>query len=239
RPSAGWETQLSQVARLRLVEVHVRFVFRAVAAEDAGQILGESRARHHYIAASLLSFDFQIALNMRDEADDRRRLLEPGAQFGNHGQGLDVVAVQVDDDQRRILFAFFLDLVADFLVALDELHFDVQLARHFLDFSQKEQSIEQAEDARGRFFSRGKGLKVIGALQAVMESIPLPAILIAVAVIHGADEGRVTALSAIVAALPVIAVLPAALAALLALGILPVMSEIAFPTPLLTLVGTV
>src|SRR5262249_3387616 len=90
----------------------------------------------------------------------------------------------------------------------------------------------------GGVFRRRQGLRVMGALQAVMESIALPAILIAVAVIHGADEGRVTTLSAIVAALPVIAVLPAALAALLALGILPVMSEIAFPAPLLTVGGT-
>src|SRR5260370_443107 len=81
-------------------------------------------------------------------------------------------------------------------------------------------------------------LEMVGSLQAVVESIAL-AVLIAVAVIHGAHESCVATLSTIVAVLPVLAVLPASRAALLAFRILTVMSEIAFPTPLLPVVGTV
>src|SRR5262249_6758566 len=151
-----------------------------------------------------------------------------------HRQRLDAVAVQVHDDQRRLVFACLAFLFVKFFLTFDELHFHVQLARHFLDLGQKEEIVNQAENSRGGVFALLQRLQVVTALQPVVEAAALPAaVLVAVAVVHGADKGRVAALSAIVAVLPVAAVLSAAALMSLAL-VLPamgLMAVIAFATP--------
>src|SRR5262249_41115952 len=154
---------------------------------------------------------------------------ELGAQFGNHGQRLDAVAVQIDDDQRRFFVAFLAALFRDFFLALDELDLHVQLARHFLNLGQEKQVIDQAEDARRGVLALLERLQVVATLQAVMKTSAglTGAVLAAIAVVHGADKGSVTPLAAIV---PVLPVLPAALPSLtltLALVLSVVLSVVA------------
>src|SRR5215467_3533235 len=126
---------------------------------------------------------------MRDKTHNGSGFFEPGSQLGNHRQRLDTVAVQIHDDQRRFFIAFLAFLFVEFLFAFDELDFHVQLARHFLDLGQKEEVVDQAEDSGRRVFALFEWFKVVAALQTVVETAALVAAVLAVAVVHGTDEG--------------------------------------------------
>src|SRR5262249_33954534 len=118
-------------------------------------------------------------------------LFELGTHLGDDRQRLDAVAVQVHDDKRRLLLRIF-GLFGDVLVGLNEFYFHIELARDLLDLGDKEKVFHEGEDARGRVFPLGKRLHVGNGLGAVMETRALLAgsvALIAITVVHGADEG--------------------------------------------------
>ena len=61
-------------------------------------------AGHDHVAARFDGFGFEIALEMREEADDRGALLELGLDLGDQGHGLGSRVVEVEDDERWALF---------------------------------------------------------------------------------------------------------------------------------------
>jgi len=127
----------------------------AVAPQQLGQVLGERRARQYHVASHLVRLLLQISLDMGQEADNRSSLFQFAFELGNQGQGLGVEVVEIEDDQRRILFAVLLDALQQILVGFDELHLDVHLARRFLDLGQEKQVIDKGKDAwRGILASR-------------------------------------------------------------------------------------
>src|SRR5579872_1970665 len=92
---------------------------------------------------------------MRQEADDRRPLLQLAFQFGDQSKGLHTGVVQIEDDQRRLLFPVLLHLVHHVFVGLYELDFDVELARRLLDLRHEKQVFNECKDA-------GAGVGVAG-----------------------------------------------------------------------------
>src|SRR6185437_9388172 len=65
------------------LELILWFVDGAIAAQQSRQVLGKGGARHYGIAARLNRLALQLALDMRQEADDRRAALELGLDLGN------------------------------------------------------------------------------------------------------------------------------------------------------------
>jgi len=85
---------------------------------------------------------------VRQEADDRRPLLQFGLEFGDQAERLGVGIIHVEDDQRRLLFAILLHVIEQVLLRLDEFDLHIQLARRLLDLGLKEQVVNEGEDAR-------------------------------------------------------------------------------------------
>ena len=195
---------------LRPIEVLFVLILCAVAAENVRQVLRKRGARHHHITAGFLGFHFQIALNVRDKADNRSALLVFGAHLGNHRQRLDAVAVQINNDERRLLLGV-LCLLSNIFVGLNELDLHVEFARDLLDLGNKEKVFYEGEDPGGSVFPLGEGLHIGNGLGAIVEARTLLAgavALIPVAMVHGADKSRsATALAAITPVLPVLATL--------------------------------
>ena len=89
------------------LELVLGLVDGAIAAQQAGKILREGGARHHRVAARLDRFALQFALDVRQEADDRRPALELGLDLGDEGDWLRVGVIQIEEDERRaILFGW-------------------------------------------------------------------------------------------------------------------------------------
>src|ERR1700719_1398220 len=120
-PSAGWPSQgllhhsdeCVRVARATTLAptflLSAGLVFRgAVAAQQLGQVLGEGGARQYHVASHFVRLLLQVALHVRQEADDRS-LLQFALEFWNESQRLGVHVVHVKNDQRRLLFAVQLD----------------------------------------------------------------------------------------------------------------------------------
>src|SRR5580704_366732 len=98
---------------------------------------------------------------MREESDNRSALLELRLQLGNEGQGLGVGVVEVEDDQRGLLFAVLLHALGQIFIVLGELHLDVEFARRLLNFGGEEQVVDEGKDARGGIFAqRGERLGI-------------------------------------------------------------------------------
>jgi hypothetical protein len=148
--------------RLLVIE---RVFFFGVTAEQIGKILRERRPRHDRVTPSLLSLDLELALDMREEADDRDGLLQLGAELGDQRERLDVVVVQVDDDQCGTIV--LRDIVAgalkDRFGGLDELDLDAELAGGLIDFRQEEQVFDEAEDPGRRVLADGRWRDLLGA----------------------------------------------------------------------------
>src|SRR5580658_10001159 len=124
------------------------FVFwGTVAAEQLGQVLGECGARQYHVASDLVRLLLQVALHVRQEADDRS-LLQLALEFGNQRQRFGVRVIHVEDDQRWLLFAVLLDPLEHIFFVFDEFDFDVELARRLLNFGLEKQIVHEGEDAR-------------------------------------------------------------------------------------------
>ncbi len=139
-----------------LVEVVFLFVVEAVAAEQVGQVLREGCARHHRVAAGLDCLGLQIALEVREEADDGGALLELGFELGNERQRLGVGVVEVEDDQAGTV-GFFAggELRDGFLLVLDEGYLDAELACGLGDLGVEEEVFDEEEDLGGRVLRDG------------------------------------------------------------------------------------
>src|ERR1700739_2138200 len=71
----------------------------AVAAQETGQVLREGGAWHHRIATGLYSLALQLALDVREQADDRSPALELGLDLRDQSERLGVRVVQVEEDE--------------------------------------------------------------------------------------------------------------------------------------------
>ena len=166
-------------------------------AKYIGQILRKSRARHHNVTTSFLRLYLEIALDMGDKANDGRGLFVFRSQFGNHGQRLDAVAVQIHHDERWLFVRIGIGrgLFSDFFLGLNELNFDVEFARNLLDLGQEEEIVYEGEDAGGCVHTLPERLHVGGGSCAVAEAITLGrgAILVAIAVVHGTNKSAALA----------------------------------------------
>jgi hypothetical protein len=220
----------SQCARiLNAVEGIVRIVIGTVAAENAHQILRERRARHDHITTGFHSFDLEITLNVGNKADDGRGFLVLGTHFGDDRQRLDAIAIEVNDDQRRLFFRTF-SLFRDVLIAFDELDLHVELARDFLNFGHEEKIVDEGKDLCGRVHALGERFHVGTGLSAIVETRSLHGVaiaLVAIAMVHWPHKARSAApLSATAAIVAVLAILPAG-ATLIAGPILAVLAVLA------------
>src|SRR5271169_1316367 len=71
------------------------FVFVAgVAAQQLREVLGERRARQHHVASGFGGLHFQLALHVRDEANNVGFLFQLALEFGNNGERLGGHVVQ-------------------------------------------------------------------------------------------------------------------------------------------------
>src|SRR5208282_862179 len=179
-------------------------LFGAVAAQYLRQVLGKRRTRHDGIAPNFQRLHFQLALQVRDEAHDGSPLLQLRLQLGDGGQRLGAGVVEVEDDQRRLLLAG-LDALQRFLLGLDELHLHVELARRLLDLGAEEEVVDEGEDAGAGILAHRQRLD-LGMLEesraaaghrpgteavaaAAARSVASALLVVAIAVVHGTDEG--------------------------------------------------
>src|SRR5665213_185080 len=203
-----------------LVVVDFVALFRAVAAQKVGQILGERRSRHHRVAARFDSLGLQVALQVRKKSDDRYRLFQLGLQLRNQRQRLGVDVVQVEHDQRRlVLFLAAGQLRNGFLLVLDECDLYALFPRGFLDLRRKEQVFDKEVNVRlGAFGNRDRTRHgVVDRLRIAVVPMALARkpvgrdrrrgrigevpIDLAIAVVHRADEAALLALPAALLAL--------------------------------------
>jgi glutamate/tyrosine decarboxylase-like PLP-dependent enzyme len=191
-----------------------RQVFATAAALDHYQ-MRKRRARHHHIAARFLGLHLKFSLNVREEAEEAGALLELAFQLGNGGERLRVGVVQIENDERRFLFAVLLNAVQEFFVGLDEFHLHAQLARGFLNLGHKEQVFHKSKNSCIRVFSCGRnsfrnqhriGSWHRGASVSVAQRG-------AVAVIHGRAVNPARIVLPLVASLPLLVLAALALTA--------------------------
>src|SRR5271166_4150794 len=142
---------------------------------------------------------------MGQEANDRS-LLQFGFEFRNQRQRFGGRVVHVEDDQRRFLFAVLLDPLQHVFFVLDELNFDVELARRLLYLGLEKHVIDEGKDARvgilvgrERFGFHGS----IGGSEAGTAASPARSFVsakraAAIAVIHGGaiDSAELLAIAA-------------------------------------------
>ena len=69
-----------------------------MSSEQLWQVLGESGTRQHHVATDLVRFLLQIALHVREEANDGC-LFQLALEFGNQAEWFDAGGVQVNDDE--------------------------------------------------------------------------------------------------------------------------------------------
>src|SRR5665213_843178 len=203
-----------------LVVVDFVALFRAVAAQKVGQILGERRSRHHRVAARFDSLGLQVALQVRKKSHDRYRLLQLGLQFRNQRQRLGVDVVQVEHDQRRlVLFLAAGQLRHGFLLVLDECDLYALFPRGFLDLRGKEEVFDKEVNVRLSAFGNRDRTRhgMVDRLRISMVPMALARksvgrdgrrgrigkvpIHLAIAVVHRADEAALLALAAALLAL--------------------------------------
>src|SRR5215469_1617985 len=133
----------------RLLRFGQLFFLNRVATQQWRQILRKRRAWHHHIASRFQGLHLQLALHVRDKADDVGLLLQLVLELRNHGERLATQSVQVDDDERRLIVAVLPHALEDVFVGLYELDLDVKLSRGLLDLGEEEQVINKRIDARG------------------------------------------------------------------------------------------
>ena len=213
-----------------------------MAAKEAGERLGEGRTRHDCVASGFLGFELEITLDVRDKSHDRGALLELGFQLGDDRKGLDAVAVQIDDNQRRFFLRILCQLSGNLFVGFYKFHFDIQFTANFLDFCEKEEIVDEAIYLGRPLLSTLERLK-LGARGVGTQSIaktphqtrPRAIALIPVAMVHRADKDRVPPLITI--AITVVAVVASALSALALLATLILLTALVLiavipsPTP--------
>src|SRR5581483_328621 len=145
----GQRASLNAGRRLRLLTLLGRAFFGcAVAPQQRRQILREGRTRHHHIAASFLRLHLQVALHVRDEADDVGSLLQLRLEFGNGGEGLGVGVVEVEDNERGLVDAVLAHPLLKLFIGLHELDLHVHIASGLLDWGQEEKVVDEGENAR-------------------------------------------------------------------------------------------
>src|SRR5581483_11114472 len=189
-----------------LLQVHLA---GRVAAQQLRQVGTEGGARHDHVAASFLRLQLQVALHVRDEADDVGVLLQPRLQLGDERERLRRVAVQVEDDQRRVAVAVLVELFEEFFAGLDELDLDVQLARRLLDLGHEEQVVNERIDLGRAVVARRERLDFLvleeaggsghaaASHRAALALAVVVALLVAIAMVHGASEGLAIASAAV------------------------------------------
>jgi len=129
----------------------------AVAAEEGGQVLGEGGARHYAVAAGFLGLHLQVALHVRDKAEDRSSFFQLRFHFGNRGERLGVGIVEIEDDQRRLLVGMDFNFFHQLIHGLHERDFYVELAGRIHDLGHEEQVFHKGKDAgSGVFVQRGR-----------------------------------------------------------------------------------
>ena len=122
-----------------------------VAAQDLRQVLRKRRARHHHVASGFLRLHLQLALHVRDEANDVGRLLQLRLQFWNHGERLGAETLFRSKMMSAGLSSPFWPMRSfRVLLGLDEFDLHVHLARRLLDLGQEEQVVDEGKDARRR-----------------------------------------------------------------------------------------
>ncbi len=177
----------------------VRWFFgSAVTAQYLRQVLRKRRARHHHVTSGFLRFHLQFALDVRDKADDVGGLLQLRLQFGDDAQRLGRGIVQVEDDERRLVFAVLAHAVVQVFLRLHELDLHVHLARRLLDLRQEEQVIDEGKDARrllfrshgqrlgfGRHELLAKAWPSATAAALLVQVAVVVALGVAIAVVHG------------------------------------------------------
>ena len=200
-------------------------------AQETGQRLRKCRTRHHRITSGFLGLELEIALNVGNESHDRGALLELGFQLGNYGERLDAIAVQINNDQRRLVCRVLRQFGRNLFLAFYEFHPDIQLAADLLDFRQEEEVIDKSiyfwwafllRLKRFQFSPGGIGAKPIAEAASLATG---PIALVAIAMVHGANKDRIPALPA-VAIIAVIAVLGPALPALALLAALVLLTAL-------------
>src|SRR5271169_450463 len=154
-------------------------------AQQLRQVLRKRRTRQHHVASDFVRLLLQVSLHVRQEADDRRTLLQLAFQLRDQGQRFHAVVVQVENNQRRFLFAVLLHPFHQILVRLDELNFHVELARRFLDLRHEEEIFNKGKNARVRIFvARWQRLRFrLRILRS--KPRPLPSALVPVVVAPG------------------------------------------------------
>src|SRR6266702_2730053 len=129
---------------------------QAVAAQQVGQVLREGGARHDCVASSFDSLGLQIALQVREEADDRCALFQLCLQLGNQRQRLGIGIVQIEDNQTRTICLLTRRERRDgiFLV-LDEGDLHAEFARGLRDLGVEEEIFNKEKYLRGCIFRDG------------------------------------------------------------------------------------
>src|SRR6267378_2427202 len=128
----------------RSMPVGCKFQSILCRAEDRGQVLGESGARHYFIAAGLLGLGGEFHLHVREEADNA----DVFSNETQHFDGLDGMAarVQIHDDEfwmalhevhERVAVGGDFQFHAELLGGLRQLHLKKEIIHERHDFSHR------------------------------------------------------------------------------------------------------
>src|SRR5215469_4654974 len=104
---------------------------------------------------------------MGNKPDDRSVLLISRAHLGDYWQRLDAIAVQVNDNQRRLFFNV-LSFFSNVFIGFYEFNLHVELARDFLDLGHKEEVVNESKDPRWRILPLHERFHIRDSLRAVV-----------------------------------------------------------------------
>ena len=159
-----------------------------MAAKQVWQILGKGRARQHHVTSRFLRLHLQVPLHVRQEPDNAGPLFQPRFELGNHGQRLGAGIVQIKDNQGGLFFTVLFEFIGEVFIGLDELDFNVEFARDFLNFCQKEQVVHEGENTWPGI-AVGQGLRIHRRITGAKSSAPASSP--SVAAVQGVTVGMV------------------------------------------------
>src|SRR3954451_22593993 len=94
---------------------------------------------------------------MRQETN-HRSLLELVLQLGDEAERFRAHMVEIENNERRFLFAIELDAFSQVLFGLNKFDLDVQLARGLLNLGLEKQVVHKAKDTRRGILAHGQRL---------------------------------------------------------------------------------
>jgi hypothetical protein len=140
--------------------------------QHRAQILGERGAGDNSVASGCFRILPKLSLHVRDEAQHRNGgCFRIALQVADEGEGIERVAVQVEDDERRVELCSFDGVIGVF----DEFRRGAELLRSVIDFDREEQVVHYRQYFRVHIRHVWADFSINFILQSVLVKLYNPA----------------------------------------------------------------